>query len=91
VRRSPPGYLIAVDDGRLAEILVGGGGGMLVRDGDSSLMAEAVIQLLADPDLRTQMSVAGRLRFQERFTAATMAADMQAVLESVAGASRPAR
>lgn len=51
--------VIALDIPPLREIIGGCGGGVLVREPDARLVADAIIQLVKDPDTRIQMGNAG--------------------------------
>jgi phosphatidylinositol alpha-1,6-mannosyltransferase len=46
-------------------------------------MAEAIGELLSDPERAAQMGQAGRKEVEARFTSATMAAELRDVLRAV--------
>jgi glycosyltransferase involved in cell wall biosynthesis len=57
--------------------------GALVRPGDPAALAEALGQLLSDPDRRRRQGAAGRRRYLAGFTRERMARDTAAVYEAV--------
>ena len=61
--------VVASDVPALRELL--GDGGLLVPPGDPTALAEGIVQVLADDDLRLRLSAAGRRR-AERFTSQRM-------------------
>jgi glycosyltransferase involved in cell wall biosynthesis len=62
--------VVAANHGGLTEIIVDGQTGTLVTPGDSTALAAAIGDLLADPERARQMGVAGRARQREKFTVA---------------------
>lgn len=65
--------VVGTDRGGATEVVADGVTGFLVPFGDEVLLAERLGQLLASPDLRSRMGVAGRARVLERFTQERMA------------------
>ncbi len=65
------------------EVVVHGGTGTLVRPRDPSALAQALGELLADPQLRQRYGRAGQQRFRTCFTAARMASETVRVYEDV--------
>jgi glycosyltransferase involved in cell wall biosynthesis len=57
--------------------------GFLVRAEDSAGLAEAVVRLLADPDLRQRMGQTGRRRVDPAFRAETMVEQIAAVYDTL--------
>src|SRR5262249_43603003 len=51
----------------IPELVIDGKTGMLVSPGDSTALAQALEQLLHDPDLRLHFGHAGRARIEQRF------------------------
>ncbi len=54
--------IVASRVGGIPEVVQDGATGLLVRPGDSRVLAEAIGRLISDPSLRSQMGEAGRLR-----------------------------
>jgi glycosyltransferase involved in cell wall biosynthesis len=76
--------VVAVDAGGPAEIVEDGRSGVLAASGSPRDLAAAIEPLIADPDLARTVGDAGRVRFADHFTAARMAAEMQAALVHLA-------
>ncbi len=84
--------LVATDVIGTAEVVAHGETGTLVPPQDPPSLAEALAELLADPDLRQRYARAGHRRYVERFTAQRMAEDTLRVYEDVlARAGAPVR
>jgi glycosyltransferase involved in cell wall biosynthesis len=64
-RRVP---VVASDVGGIPEVVTDGVDGRLVPPGDAATLAEAVVQLLRDPDLRRRLGEAGRRTVTDRFS-----------------------
>jgi glycosyltransferase involved in cell wall biosynthesis len=60
--------VIATPVGGIPEVVTDGREGMLVAPGDAGALGRAICRLLADAELRAQMSRNGRLRFQTDFS-----------------------
>jgi len=60
--------VIAGDTGGVSDAVVDGETGLLVNPEDPAAIASAIIRLLSDPDLATQLGTAGRARVLEEFT-----------------------
>ena len=54
--------VVASDAGGLPEVVEHGVTGLIVPRGDTEALAGAIGELLADPDRRREMGVAGRVR-----------------------------
>jgi glycosyltransferase involved in cell wall biosynthesis len=67
-----------------AELVVDGVTGRLVPVGKTTALAQALREVLADPDLARRMGEAGRARVEEGFTASAMVEQFAALYESVA-------
>lgn len=65
--------VVAVDAGGPREIVVPGQTGLLVPPDDAHALADALAELLDNPDRAAQMGEAGQKRFQTHFTAQRMA------------------
>jgi glycosyltransferase involved in cell wall biosynthesis len=59
--------VVASRVGGVAELVVDGETGILVRPGDASALAAALSSLIADPAERRRLGAAGRARAEERF------------------------
>jgi glycosyltransferase involved in cell wall biosynthesis len=75
--------VVATDVIGTAEVVARGRTGTLVPPQDSPGLAEALGELLADPDLRQRYAEAGRRRYVEHFTARRMAEDTLRVYRDV--------
>jgi L-malate glycosyltransferase len=64
--------VVATRTGGIPEVVVDGETGFLVPPRDHRAMADAIVKLLEDADLRRQMGAAGRARVCEHFTAEVM-------------------
>jgi glycosyltransferase involved in cell wall biosynthesis len=80
--------IVATAVGGIPEIVVDGETGLLVpRRAGADGVESALARLLGDPALRKRMGLAGRRRFEERFTAELWAKRLRAVYE--AAGARP--
>ena len=71
--------VIAAAAGGPLEIVADGETGLLFEPGNAESLSSAIRRLLADPDLRRRMGIAGRKRYAQKFTARRMAENMQNV------------
>lgn len=71
----------------VAETVVDGVTGLLVRPGDEAGLVEALKRLLRDPQLRSQLGEAGRAHVTTRFSEAVQLEKIEAVFAEVAEAS----
>ena len=71
--------VIAAAAGGPLEIVADGETGLLFEPGNAESLSSAIRRLLADPDLRRRMGIAGRKRYAQKFTARRMAENMQQV------------
>jgi glycosyltransferase involved in cell wall biosynthesis len=76
--------IVATRAGGIPEIVEDRTTGLLVEPRDHSAMAQAILELLRDPALRSQMGRAGWSRVNERFTVERMVAETAAAYERVA-------
>ncbi|HBE40756.1 MAG TPA: hypothetical protein DDW27_06050 [Bacteroidales bacterium] len=60
--------VVATDGGGTSEIVIDGVSGFLIRPSDPSMMADRILVLLNDIDLRRSMGQAGAKRIKESFT-----------------------
>jgi len=75
--------VVATRGGGVPEIVKDGITGMLVPMGDVAAMADAVGQLLADPEHARQLGLAGRERVLRRFTVEVTARRLESVFENI--------
>jgi glycosyltransferase involved in cell wall biosynthesis len=67
------------------EVVVEGETGLLVPAADAGALADGLLRLAADPELRRRLGAAGRARVRERFGLARMVAETLDVYAEVAG------
>jgi len=60
--------VVAARVGGIPEVVVNGKTGLLVESGDATALAEAILRLFEDEDLRKSMAKAGRQRILELFS-----------------------
>lgn len=77
--------VIATDGGALPEIVIPGETGLLVPMGDAPAMAEAIMQLLADPVRAAALGAAGQRRVRETFTIAHTLRALEEVYDQMLG------
>jgi glycosyltransferase involved in cell wall biosynthesis len=68
--------VVAAQGGAVPEIVEDGETGLLVERGNATALAEAILRLLGDRDLRNSMGEAGRHRVLEHFTWDRVAEDL---------------
>jgi glycosyltransferase involved in cell wall biosynthesis len=78
--------IVTTDSGTIAETVVDGESGFVLDDGSPDRLAERLLLLLRDDELRTRMSEAARARYVERFTQATADSRLADWLQQVAEA-----
>lgn len=71
--------VVATEGGAKREIVQHGVTGLLTPPDDPQALASACLELVADPERRTQMGAAGRARAREAFDVQRLAADMAAL------------
>ncbi|MFV9505985.1 MAG: glycosyltransferase family 4 protein [Oscillochloridaceae bacterium umkhey_bin13] len=74
--------VVATTAGAIPEVVEHGVTGLLVPPGDSIALAEAIIQLARDPELRSRLGKAGRERVQSMFTVGHVADQTLSVYEA---------
>ncbi len=79
--------VIGSDLPALREAIVPDHTGLVFAVGDSAALAEALVRVLAEPDLRRRMGRAGRARAIDRFSVAAQAREYERLYESLL--SRP--
>jgi glycosyltransferase involved in cell wall biosynthesis len=80
---------VATDVGGTAEAVGEGETGLLCPPNDPPRLAERIVRLLSDPDLRGRMSVASRKRHRRLFTVDRMLDETVAVFDRVADGGPP--
>lgn len=80
---------VATDAGGNTELIVDGTSGYVRPVGDAAALAACVERLVADPSLSRSMAANARRRMETDFTAARMAAGMQAVYRHLLAAKAP--
>ena len=75
--------VVATAAGGVPEIVVDGRTGVLVPAAEAAPLADAVLELLADPERLERLGLAGRDRLLEHFTAAQHAAGIEQVYRDV--------
>jgi glycosyltransferase involved in cell wall biosynthesis len=76
--------VVATTAGGIPEVVVDGETGYLVPPRDHQAMAEAIVRLLKDPELRRRQGEAGLTRVRERFSAERMVDETLRVYRRVA-------
>jgi glycosyltransferase involved in cell wall biosynthesis len=76
--------IVATATGGIPEVVVDGQTGLLVPPRDHAAMADAIVTLLKDDDLRRRMGQAGRKRACSQFSAERMVQDTLRVYQRVA-------
>ena len=79
---------VATDVGGNAEAVADGASGRIVPVRDPAALAGALAQVLADPELSRRLGAAGRARFLERFTAARMVGETEALYRKLLATKR---
>lgn len=75
--------VVATDNPGMDTYVEHGRTGLLVPPGDPQAMADAIAELLADPDRARAMGEAGRKEVETRFTSARMAAELRTIARGV--------
>jgi glycosyltransferase involved in cell wall biosynthesis len=77
--------VVATDSGGVPEIVVEGETGLLVPPEQPEPMADAIAQVLAEPDLARRMGAAGRARAVERFDVRRVARQVGDIYREILG------
>ncbi|MBZ0168797.1 Glycosyltransferase, group 1 family protein [Candidatus Methylomirabilis lanthanidiphila] len=75
--------VVATDVGGGSEVVLEGKTGFLVPPKDPEALADAVLRLLAAPDLARNLGVAGRVRVESKFTLEIMVARLEELYDSL--------
>jgi glycosyltransferase involved in cell wall biosynthesis len=76
--------IVATTAGGMPEVVAEGATGLLVPPRDHQAMAEAIVKLLTNPELRARMGAAGVARVRAKFSAERMVQDTLEVYRRVA-------
>jgi len=76
---------VATAVGGIPEVVVDGQTGLLVKPGDPQAVERAAVSLLEDPERRTAMGQAGRVRAAKLFSLEAHAAQVQRLYEEILG------
>ena len=79
--------VIATTTGGTTEILFDGENGLLFAPGDAEDLAQKIVCLADDPELRQRLAIAGQQTVVERFTMTKMIDEIEGYLKEVAQAS----
>jgi glycosyltransferase involved in cell wall biosynthesis len=77
--------VIATRVGGIVDVVDDGKTGILVPPNDSEALAQALIKLLLDGELRRRMGEAGRAKIDAKFSARTMVSQIEKVYEELIG------
>jgi len=75
--------VIALSNGGAVEIITDGVDGRLVPQDDAASLADAIVEVSSDEDLRHRMGTAARETYLKRFSASKMASSMASAYEEV--------
>jgi glycosyltransferase involved in cell wall biosynthesis len=75
--------IVATSVGGVPDVVTSGRTGLLVPPGDPHALAEAILDLVRDPDRRRVFAEAARASAPARFGAARLVADTSALYESL--------
>lgn len=78
--------VVATSVGGIPEVVVAGETGYLVSRGDEDGMAQQIVKLAADPQLRKDMGARGRARVSDRFSPDTFARRIETVYREMLAA-----
>jgi sugar transferase (PEP-CTERM/EpsH1 system associated) len=81
--------VVATKIGGNPEVVVDGETGILVPPKDASVMADAIIKLLNDAELRERMGAAGRRRVEEKFSLDRMVREYESIYEECLKPANP--
>jgi glycosyltransferase involved in cell wall biosynthesis len=76
--------IVATTAGGMPEVVADGSTGLLVPPRDHQAMADAIVTLLTNPDLRARMGAAGLARVRVNFSAERMVQDTLEIYRRVA-------
>jgi glycosyltransferase involved in cell wall biosynthesis len=74
--------VVGSSSGAIPEVV--GDAGRIVPEGDTQALIDALLEMHADPDLRTELGLIGRQRVEDQFTWGRVAERMAAIYQRVA-------
>jgi L-malate glycosyltransferase len=74
---------VGTNIGGIPEVIKDGSNGLLVPAGDSTMLADAILKLIKDPELRKVMGEKGREQVACQFTADAMARGIEELYETI--------
>jgi len=74
---------VGTNVGGIPEVIENGKSGFLVPPGNPSLLAEAILRIVSDPDTVTTMGLLGRERVEKMFTVEVMAKSYERFFEKI--------
>ena len=80
---------MATDTPGCKEIARTGENALLVPPNDVAALADALLELIANPELRQQLGHAGRMIAEQEFSEDSIAAQMQQIYEDISGCHLP--
>lgn len=75
--------ILTTSQGAIAEAVIDGQGGVLVRGNDHTALAAAIRNLASDPDRLDRMGRFNRMRFEEKFTLERFGSSWRALMEEM--------
>ncbi|GGD03559.1 glycosyltransferase family 4 protein [Hyunsoonleella pacifica] len=72
--------IITTDEGAIGEIVQNNKTGIIVKQQDVDSLAEAMLKMLKEPDIRKEYGARGKKRFEENFTLSMFEKKMEAIL-----------
>jgi len=81
--------VVATSTGGTTEIVLDNENGLLFTPGDPEDLAQKIIRLMNDPELRKRLALAGKQTIKENFTITKMMDEVEGFLQEVACVSTP--
>lgn len=75
--------VIASDHGGIVEVVVHGETGLLIKPGNNDKLAEAILTLVSDKDMRVRFGEKGRLRWQKHFSMKNFVSAFEEVYQNI--------
>jgi glycosyltransferase involved in cell wall biosynthesis len=77
--------VVATDVGGMSEVVADGSTGLLAPARDDAALADRILRLAGDPELRRRMGAAGRARAKDRFDERRMGDEYARLYRGLAG------